>query len=105
MSKLYNITETHTDYHLRFKNIKKIDVLYDLGGDSYKIADTEYFKTFVCVSGFCDFCFEKDGISEQISLENDTNKVETGKGMCVEIKNYSKNTKVVVNYLEDAKNE
>ena len=105
MPGLFNITETHTNYHLRNRDIKKIDVLYDLGGDCYKIADTEHFKTFVCVSGSCDFCFEKDGITEQISLENGTNKVETGKGICVEIKNYTSETKIVVNYLEDAKNE
>ena len=65
MTKLYNITETHTDYHLRNRNIKKTDFLYELEGDSYKIADTEHFKTFVCVSGACDFCFEKDGNTEQ----------------------------------------
>jgi len=105
MTKLFNISETHDNNHLRYKNIKKVDVLYELEGDSYKIADMEHFKTFVCVSGSCDFCFEKDGITEQISLENGTNKVETGQGICVEIKNYTPKTKIVVNYLEDTENE
>ena len=101
MPKLYNITETHTNYHLRNKSIKKVDVLYELEGDSYKIADTEHFKTFVCVSGSCDLCYEKDGITEQISLNNETNKVETEKGINVTIKNYKYDTRLCMTTLKD----
>lgn len=100
MPKLFKITNSK-DINFNDKKIKNIDFLYELKGESYKIRDTEHFKTFICASGSCDLHIEKGGIVEQVRLDNISQKVETEKDTAVEIKNYTTDTKIVVDYFED----
>ena len=65
MPKLFKITNSK-DINFNDKKIKNIDFLYELKGESYKIRDTEHFKTFICASGSCDLHIEKGGIVENI---------------------------------------
>lgn len=99
MHSLYDILETNTNENNNAPT-KKVELLFDLEKDKYYLQDTENIKKLICVSGTCDLKLEKDGLVETISLNHPSVTIKINKDVHIEINNYTKQTKIVVEYLK-----
>ena len=97
---LYSMFETNIDETLDSKqNTKKVDILFDLEGESYKIFDSEFGKNIVCVCGSCDLCLENNGRKEIITLDNPRKTIHLNKDIKVKLQNYTNETRIFIQYL------
>ena len=100
MSNLYSMSETNTDETLNSKqSTKKIDILFDLEVDKQTILDAEFDKNIVCVCGSCDLLLEKNGEKESLTLNDHKITVHLNKNIQAELKNYTSDARVFVQYL------
>lgn len=100
MTNLYSMFETNTDETLNSKqSTKKIDILFDFGADKHTILDTEFDKNVVCVCGSCDLLLENNGEKDSITLNNHKKTVHLNKNIQAELKNYTSDARVFVQYL------
>ena len=98
MANLYNTFETNTD-KTKSQNTKKVDILFGLEAGKYIILDTEFDKNIVCVCGSCDLLLENNNQKETVTLNNYNVTIHLSKDVKTELKNYTKETKIVVEYL------
>lgn len=100
MTNLYSKLETDTDETLNSKqSIKKIDILFDLKVDKQTILDSEFDKNIVCVCGSCDLLLENNGEKESLTLNDHKITVHLNKNIQAELKNYTSDARVFVQYL------
>lgn len=77
--------------------IKKVDILFDLAGESYQINDMTCLKQIVCICGTCDVV-----VADKItSLNKQGMSIDINKGANAEIINYSNDVKLAVTYFEE----
>ena len=92
--------ETNTDETLNSKqSTKKIDILFGLETNKQTVLDTEFDKNIVCVCGSCDLLLENNGEKESRTLTDYNTTVQLNKNIQAESKNYTKDTRVVVQYF------
>lgn len=100
MPNLYSMSETNTDETLNSEqNIKKIDILFDLEADKQTILDTEFDKNIVCVCGSCDLLLENNNEKETLTLNNHKVTINLKKDIKAELKNYTEDARVFIQYL------
>ena len=100
MTNLYSKFETNTDETLNSKqSTKKIDILFDLATNKQTVLDTEFDKNIVCVCGSCDLLLENNGEKESLTLNDHKITVHLNKNIQAELKNYTKDARVVVQYF------
>lgn len=98
MTNLYSMLKTNTDETLNSKqSTKKIDILFDLETNKQTVLDTEFDKNIVCVCGSCDL--ENNGEKESLTLNDHKITVHLNKNIQAELKNYTKDARVVVQYF------
>ena len=101
MTNLYSMLETNTDETLNSKqSTKKIDILFELGADKRTILDADFDKNIVCVCGSCDLLLENNGEKASLTLNDHKITVHLNKNIQAELKNYTKDARVFVQYLE-----
>ena len=98
MHSLYEILETNSIENNNLTT-KKVELLFDIEKDIYCLQDTESTKKIVCASGSCDIKLERDGLVESITLNHPSITIKIDKDIHIEINNYTKQTKVVVEYM------
>lgn len=100
MTNLYSMLETNTDETLNSKqSTKKIDILFDLETNKQTVLDTEFDKNIVCVCGSCDLLLENNGKKESLTLNDHKKTVHLNKNIQAELKNYTSDARVFVQYL------
>lgn len=100
MTNLYSMLETNTDETLNSKqSTKKIDILFDLKADKQTILDSEFDKNIVCVCGSCDLLLENNCEKESLTLNDHKITVHLNKNIQAELKNYTSDARVFVQYL------
>ena len=100
MTNLYSVLATNTDETLNSKqSTKKIDILFDLETNKQTVLDTESDKNIVCVCGSCDLLLEKNGEKDSLTLNEHKKTIHLNKNIQAELKNYTKDARVVVQYL------
>ena len=99
MHNLYKIIKTNS---IKNNNqiTEKVELLFDIKDDQYRLQDTENTKKIVCVSGSCDLKLEKNGLIETLTLNHPSVTIIIDKNISVEISNYSKQTKIAVEYID-----
>jgi hypothetical protein len=102
MTDLHSRHEINKD-ETKNQDTKKVEVLFDLKGDCYAISDTELCRNITCISGSCDLHMEKAGEKDTIALNSPIVVIRLEKGTNAEQKNYTPDTKVVVEYLGEDK--
>ena len=79
-------------------NIHKVDVLFDLKGNSYTIpADNTYYKTLILVSGICNIKIERKNDINELKMEKDT-KISINSDFNIELYKYNSKTKIIIIY-------
>ncbi|MGN1154121.1 MAG: hypothetical protein ACI4S3_08835 [Candidatus Gastranaerophilaceae bacterium] len=98
MANLYSLIETGAKEKDNHK-IEKVELLFDLQGDTYSISDTEYKKHVVCTCGSCSLNISSNEIKDFISLNRPNMTVVIDKNAQLEFRDYTKETKIVIEYL------
>ena len=78
-------------YGSQVEEVKQIPKCYFTYGTS----------TYFCVCGSCDLLLENNGEKESLTLNDYKKTVHLNKNIQAELKNYTKDTRVVVQYLGD----
>ena len=100
MTDLYSEFETNTDESLKpNQSTKKIDIIFDLETNKNTVLDSEYSKNIVCVCGSCDLLLENNGEKDSITLNDHKVTIYLKKDIKAELKNYTKDAKLVIQYL------
>lgn len=101
MTNLYSILETNTVKTLNPKqSTEKIDILFDLEADRHTILDSEFDKNIIGGCGSCDLILKNNGQKEIVPLNNHSVTTHLNKNIRAELKNYTNDAKVFVEYLE-----
>jgi len=90
--------ETNTD-ETKNQDTKRVEILFDLKGDSYEISNITDVKQFICVCGSCDLRIEKDGHIENITLNHPSVTIKVEPDTFIKLQNYTKYTKIILEYL------
>ena len=98
MSHLYEVLETNMINDKKLLR-GKIDVLFDLDGNTYQVSDIEHIKSLLCISGKCDLTISNENISETITLDKPNISIKVNKNLSIEISNYTKQTKIGIEYF------
>ena len=100
MAYLYSKFETNTDESSKpNQSTKKIDIIFDLETNKNTVLDSEYSKNIVCVCGSCDLLLENNGEKDSITLNDHKVTINLKKDIKAELKNYTKDARLVVQYL------
>ncbi len=102
MVNLYQLIED-SECEIENQGIKRIEILYDLQGNSYNIKDSHFCKRLLCVSGSCELDITRGNLTQTVLL-NSIRTIEIDKNVIIKLSNYSSKTKVIVLY-RSAKNE
>jgi len=97
MASLYKIIETNTDV-TKNNETRRVEILLDLKGEIYKINDKDSAKEIVCACGSCEVCLKKDRKQETVTLSDYNKTIHVDKNISVELRNYTKDTRIVVEY-------
>ena len=98
MKDLYQIKKTNNTANIK-KQIKKIDCIYELFDKIYEIP-AEYNKNIVCLNGFCELQLTKDNKTQKKLLNSPNETIEVQENVYIEIINFSKDLKIVIEYFE-----
>ena len=97
MMNLYKIKDTNSEIDNE-KQIKKIDVIYDLK-DGYTISDTDN-KNIVCICGYCEMLLQKNEVSQTIFLNSPNKTIQVKKNVLVKFLNPSKDLKIGIEHYD-----
>lgn len=79
--------------------INRVEILFDLIGSNYKLKDTTFIKNIVLVSGQCDLLLTNNLEEKIVSLIDISKTIQIEKNINVELKSYTPETKIVIEYI------
>ena len=95
---MYRIFATNTQEQKNHK-INRVEILFDLIGSNYKLKDTTFIKNIVLVSGQCDLLLTNNLEEKIVSLIDISKTIQIEKNINVELKSYTPETKIVIEYI------
>jgi len=95
---LYQLLKTNSNKANNHK-VKRVEILFNLKGNTYEIKDTINTKNIVCIYGSCELQLTNDINIEKVCLDNIDKTAQIDSNIRIELKNYTDATKIVIEYL------